>query len=93
MSVHVEIAPQLLERRILEFAPDEVVACQHGLTALTTYNGPGHDTMRLAIIADMTLVFVRGEGGHNHYTPEFTSAEHAADGIRLLAALLHELAY
>ena len=57
------------------------------------HSGAGHDTQRMATIARTAMVFVRSKDGRSHTPAEFTSAEDAADGIRVLAAGLRKLAY
>jgi len=39
------------------------------------------------------MLFVQSRDGRSHTPDEFTSPEHAADGVRLLAAGLRRLAY
>lgn len=53
----------------------------------------GHDASRMADVARMAMIFVRSAGGRSHTPDEFTTDDDAAEGIRLLAGMLHRLAY
>jgi allantoate deiminase len=68
-------------------------AAEEGIPALTMHSGAGHDTQRMADVARTAMVFVRSKDGRSHTPAEFTSAEDAADGIRVLAAGLAKIAY
>ncbi len=67
-------------------------ARREGIPVLTMQSGAGHDSQLVTEIADVAMIFVRSAGGRSHTPAEFTSAEDAALGIRLLA-VLHRLAY
>jgi allantoate deiminase len=71
----------------------EKAARDQGIPARTMHSGAGHDTQRMANIAKVAMIFVQSRGGRSHTPEEFTSAEHAAAGIQVLAAALHDLAY
>jgi allantoate deiminase len=71
----------------------EAAAAEEGIPVLRMHSGAGHDTQRMATIARTAMVFVRSKDGRSHTPAEFTSAEDAADGIRVLAAGLRKLAY
>lgn len=60
---------------------------------LTMHSGAGHDTQNMAAAAKAAMIFVQSEGGRSHTPEEFTKVEHAVEGIRVLAAALHQLAY
>jgi allantoate deiminase len=60
---------------------------------MTMHSGAAHDSQQMAAIAKVAMVFVRSVGGRSHTPAEFTTAEDAAAGIRVLAGALHKLAY
>lgn len=60
---------------------------------LTLHSGAAHDSQQMAAKAKVAMIFVRSIGGRSHTPAEFTTAEDAAQGINLLAACLHKLAY
>lgn len=60
---------------------------------LVMASGAGHDSQRLATICRTGMIFVQSRGGRSHTPDEYTTPEHAAAGIAVLAATLHRLAY
>jgi allantoate deiminase len=64
-----------------------------GIPFMRLHSGAGHDTQIMARIAHAAMVFVQSRGGRSHTPEEFTSVEHAAQGIAVLAAGLYRLAY
>jgi allantoate deiminase len=64
-----------------------------GIPRLTMASGAAHDTQRMVHIAPVVMLFVQSKDGRSHTPAEFTSTEHAADGVRLLANGLYRLAY
>jgi allantoate deiminase len=64
-----------------------------GIPYETMASGAAHDTQRMVNIAPVVMLFVQSIGGRSHTPAEFTTIEHATDGVRLLAAGLHRLAY
>ena len=56
-------------------------------------SGAGHDTQQMAAIAKSVMIFVRSKDGRSHTPEEFSSIPDIVDGIRVLAAALHRLAY
>lgn len=56
-------------------------------------SGAAHDTQQMAAIARVAMIFVRSKDGRSHTPDEFSSIEDCVEGIRLLAAGLHALAY
>lgn len=71
----------------------ENAAREQELPFITMASGAVHDANRMAHYARMVMLFVQSKDGRSHTPDEFTSVEHATDGIRLLAAGLHKLAY
>ena len=68
-------------------------AAEAGVSAIRMTSGAVHDTMQLAEIAKIAMIFVRSRGGISHSPDEFTSADDAAAGTEVLARTLHALAY
>jgi allantoate deiminase len=65
-----------------------------GVKALRLHSGGGHDAMIFAQSGvPAALLFVPSRGGISHAPEEFTSAAQLAEGARVLAAALHDLAY
>jgi allantoate deiminase len=56
-------------------------------------SGAVHDSMQIAEISPVAMVFVRSQGGISHSPQEFTSLQDAVAGAEVLARALHELAY
>lgn len=68
-------------------------ATAQGISHTTMPSGAVHDANRMAGFTRMVMLFVQSKDGRSHTPEEFTYPEHAADGVRLLAAGLHKLAY
>ena len=68
-------------------------AKDQGVRAITMASGAGHDSQQMAHIAKVAMVFVRSQDGRSHTQEEFSSVEDIVEGIRVLAAGLHRLAY
>ncbi len=68
-------------------------AAEAGVPAIPMTSGAVHDTMQLAEIAKIAMIFVRSRGGISHSPDEFTSADDAAAGTEVLARTLYALAY
>jgi allantoate deiminase len=64
-----------------------------GIPYETMPSGAAHDTQRIVNVAPVVMLFVQSKGGRSHTPAEFTYPEHAAEGVNLLAAGLHRLAY
>jgi allantoate deiminase len=60
---------------------------------MTMPSGAVHDSQRMAQLAPIVMVFVQSKEGRSHTPAEYSSPEHCAAGIRVLAAGLHKLAY
>lgn len=71
----------------------ETVAREQGIQTMALHSGAIHDAHLMAKLGRVGMVFVRSKDGRSHTPEEFTSAQDAADGIRVLAAALYELAY
>jgi allantoate deiminase len=68
-------------------------ARDQGVPFMTMPSGAGHDSQQMAEIAKVVMIFVRSKDGRSHTPEEFSSIPDIVEGIRLLAAGLHELAY
>ncbi len=68
-------------------------ATDQGVPFITMQSGAVHDANRMADISRMVMLFVQSKDGRSHTPAEFTSIDHAVDGIRVLTAGLHRLAY
>lgn len=69
------------------------MAKEQGVPTLTMASGAGHDSQQMAAIAKVAMIFVRSKDGRSHTPDEFSSIEDIVEGIRVLAAGLHALAY
>lgn len=69
------------------------VAQEQGVPTMVMASGAGHDSQQMASIAKVAMIFVRSRDGRSHTPDEFSSIEDIVEGIRVLAAGLHELAY
>lgn len=88
----------LLDHEACLSAPDLVATLRGAAEAqsvrtLTMASGAGHDSQQMAAIAKVAMIFVRSKDGRSHTPEEFSSIEDIVDGIRVLAAGLHALAY
>ena len=68
-------------------------AQEQGINHTTMPSGAVHDANRMAGFTRMVMLFVQSKDGRSHTPDEFTYPEHAADGVSLMAAGLHKLAY
>jgi allantoate deiminase len=68
-------------------------ATEQDVPFMTMQSGAVHDANRMAGFTRMVMMFVQSKDGRSHTPAEFTSVEHATDGVRVLAAGLHKLAY
>lgn len=71
----------------------EEAAAEQGIASLTMPSGALHDTQRMSEVARVAMIFVQSRDGRSHCPEEYSSIEHCVEGIRLLAAGLHKLAY
>jgi allantoate deiminase len=71
----------------------EAVARTQGVSTMRMHSGAGHDTQVMAHIAKTAMIFVQSRCGRSHTPEEFTSIEHAAMGIEVLAGAMYRLAY
>ena len=71
----------------------ELGAREQRVPFTTMTSGAVHDTQQMAEIAKVAMIFVQSRDGRSHTPEEFTSTEHAALGIQVLATGLRKLAY
>jgi allantoate deiminase len=69
------------------------VADEQGVPHRVMSSGAGHDSQQMASIAKVAMIFVRSKDGRSHTPDEFSSIEDIVEGIRVLAAGMHALAY
>lgn len=55
-------------------------------------SGAGHDTMNMADIADVGMIFIRNKDGLSHHPDEYAAPEDIMLGLDLLTETLYELA-
>jgi allantoate deiminase len=63
------------------------------LTHRRMFSGAGHDAQLFSGLCPTAMIFVPSKAGISHSPEEFTAPEQLADGVSVLAALLHQLAY
>lgn len=68
-------------------------AAEAQIPAKQMTSGAVHDTMQLAEIARIAMIFVRSRGGISHSPDELTTPEDAAAGTEVLARTLYRLGY
>jgi allantoate deiminase len=68
-------------------------AAAQGAPSMVMASGAGHDTQQMGSIAPVAMIFVRSKDGRSHTPEEFSSIEDIVEGIRVLTAALHRLAY
>jgi len=68
-------------------------AAAQGVLSMVMASGAGHDTQQMGSIAPVAMIFVRSKDGRSHTPEEFSSIEDIVEGIRVLTAALHKLAY
>jgi allantoate deiminase len=72
----------------------EKTARELGMQFTTMTSGAVHDAQQMAKVASrIVMLFVQSKDGRSHTPDEFTSVEHATEGVRLLANGLLRLAY
>lgn len=82
----VACAPELVEALAL-------AATEADVPFQRMISGAVHDSMQLAEISPVAMIFVRSQGGISHSPEEFTSLADAAAGTEVLTRALHQLAY
>jgi allantoate deiminase len=88
---HIEKQPCLSDPGLVSTFREAAV--EQGIATLTMASGAGHDTQQMARIAKTVMIFVRSKDGRSHTPEEFSSIPDIVDGIRVLAAGLHRMAY
>lgn len=90
-GVHIDHDPTPSDPDIVSML--ERVAREQGVRTLTMASGAGHDSQQMAAIARVAMIFVRSKDGRSHTPDEFSSIEDIVEGIKVLTAGLHALAY
>ncbi|HEY7059900.1 MAG TPA: Zn-dependent hydrolase [Chloroflexota bacterium] len=93
----VEVAP-LMDHEPVPLTPAvrEAVAAAaraEGLRHLAMPSGAGHDSQIMAEHVPTGMIFVPSVGGRSHCPEEYTEIERIVPGVRVLARVLHQLAY
>lgn len=90
-DIKIDHAPCLSDPAIVEALTK--AAAEQQIPYRVMASGAAHDTQQMAAIARVAMIFVRSKDGRSHTPDEFSSIEDCVEGIRLLAAGLHALAY
>ncbi|MBJ3778369.1 Zn-dependent hydrolase [Acuticoccus mangrovi] len=88
---NIDHAPCLSDPGVV--ATLQEAARSQGIPFMTMPSGAGHDSQQMARIAKVAMIFVRSKDGRSHTPEEFSSIPDIVEGIRVLAAGLHALAY
>lgn len=64
-----------------------------GLSYKVMHSGAGHDTQRFAPLVPSAMIFVPSVNGISHNPAEHTDPKYLAEGVKVLAHSLYELAY
>ena len=81
----VRMTPTIIE--IMESASKDL-----GLPVMRLPSGAGHDTMNMASIADVGMIFVRDRDGLSHHPDEFAAIDDIMAGVDLLTETLYRMA-
>jgi allantoate deiminase len=90
-SVPLDLPPCLCDPAVVGAL--ERAARKQGVPFLRMHSGAGHDTQNMSKIANVAMVFARSKDGRSHTPAEFTAIDDAVAATRVLATMLHELAY
>ena len=90
-DAHIDHEPAPSDPTIVEML--QRAAREQGVKTLTMASGAGHDSQQMALISKVAMIFVRSKDGRSHTPDEFSSIEDIVEGIKVLAAGLHALAY
>jgi allantoate deiminase len=71
----------------------EEAARAQGVPFMAMPSGAVHDSQQLAARSRIGMIFVQSRDGRSHTPAEFSSVEHCAQGIEVLAGALYRLAY
>lgn len=91
LSINKDLAPRPCDPDIVDIL--DMAANDLGIPHRRMTSGAVHDTQRFSQIARTAMVFVQSRDGRSHTPDEFTSTEHAALGVDVLAEGLRRLAY
>ncbi len=81
-------------RVVMDDGPSSAVrraASATGHTVMSLPSGAGHDTVQMANLTEVGMVFVPSVGGRSHCPEELTDAADVAAGVHVLAQTLLEL--
>lgn len=91
MEVFGDLPPAPCDPEIVSVLTDAARA--QGVPCVAMPSGAVHDAQQMAARSRIGMVFVQSRGGRSHTPAEYSSVEHCAQGIEVLAAALHRLAY
>lgn len=90
MTRPTNVEPTAFDGAIVQKVEDWAGALQFPYRRMVS--GAGHDAMHLARLAPTAMIFIPCEKGISHHPAERTSSRDAANGARVLAAVLADLA-
>lgn len=90
-TIRSQHAPCMCDPELFQLFTE--AATEQGVPFTTMHSGAAHDSQQMAKIARVQMIFVQSKDGRSHTPEEFTSIEHATQGVQVLAAGLHKLAY
>jgi allantoate deiminase len=90
-TIRSQHAPCLCDPELVQLL--KAAAAEQGVPFTTMPSGAAHDSQQMAKIARVVMLFVQSKDGRSHTPAEFTSIEHATQGVRVLAAGLKKIAY
>lgn len=88
-KILMELAPTHLSDRVTTALKRGLSAC--GLTERVLPSGAGHDSMCIAGVTDVGMVFVASQDGRSHCPEEYSRSEDIADACNVVFAALMEL--
>ncbi len=65
---------------------------KYGVEPMTLHSGAGHDTMQVAEVTDVGMLFARSQGGYSHSPRERTDWDDCTVGTQVLASAIAETA-
>lgn len=71
----------------------ERITEEQGMSYRRMVSGAGHDAQLFPSLCPTVMLFVPSRDGISHSPEEYTTPDQLMDGVSVLAALLHELAY
>jgi len=85
-----DIPPQPMTDRLSRRLRTAAEQC--GITPISLHSGAGHDTMQVAKVTDVGMIFARSRGGYSHSPLERTDWDDCTIATNVLAAAIAETA-